>query len=95
MYSILDYFIRHSLTTNGNVMAEKKLKLDDFKKKVTPLSILEMKQTSGGYNQVSPGAGSIGQIQWDEIDFRNLNENEKPAFGGTILHRPSRGISKK
>lgn len=76
-------------------MAEKKLKLEDFSKKVTSLSMREMKQTNGGYNQVSPGAGSIGQIQWDEIDFRNLNENEKPAFDVVAPSRPARQLGKR
>lgn len=77
-------------------MAGKKLKLEDFKKKVTPLSKVQLKQTQGGYSSVSPGAGSIGHIQWDEIDFRNLGEGEKPAFdnASTAISRPSRGLKK-
>lgn len=76
-------------------MAGKKLNLDDFKKKVNPLSAFQQKQTNGGYNTVSPGSGSIGHIQWDEIDFRNLNEDEKPAFNRTEANRSIRTLFRK
>lgn len=76
-------------------MAGKRLKLDDFRNKVTPISIPQQKKTLGGYKLVSPGAGSIGQIQWDEIDFRNFGEDEDSIPRQLLYNRPSRPFGKK
>ena len=76
-------------------MAGKKLKLNDFKKKVTTLSSTEMKQTNGGYASYTPGASSVGHIQWDEIDFRNLEDGPNNNAGSSKPLQPSRGLHRK
>lgn len=76
-------------------MAGKRLKLDDFNKEVNLLSLKEVKKINGGYAAYSPGAGSVGSIQWDEIDFRNLGEGPINNSNGFVRpSRPGRAISK-
>lgn len=61
-------------------MAGKIYNLEFFERNAAQLALNELEAVQGGYIEVPAGAGSMGGLNWSEIDVRE----ELPLVGGNI-----------
>ena len=73
-------FILAFTNPKGNVMAGKRLTLDDVKKRTKRLSVAQLEKVKGGFRNIPSGSGSVGLINWDGVDIREENEGFEPEI---------------